>query len=120
MSLLKKLDEIRARHTKATKGPWIYEKRLIHGWGLVGLWAKDKEIFGTEGGWDSDPILPSEDDGDFIAHARLDLPELEEALREAHALIIDAKRLAWIKKEDFCYDKMDEWLEKYDEHDSTA
>ena len=88
MSLLQKLDEIRARcaeHESLFQDPPLFSP--------VDTFTKYKE---------------------FVRHARTDLPELEQALREAYILIKNAKRLGWIKKEDFCWDEMVYWLEKYD------
>lgn len=98
-----RLDEIRARCDKATRGPWIYDKRV----GCVAVYHGEKAccIDETEGRrlFYADGFLEKEADGytrwktnpadctnaAFIAHARQDIPAL---LAEVERLRAEVER----------------------------
>lgn len=73
------LDEIEARASKATPGPWLSTYSGIRGG------PKDEEgnatihIVETDCGY----YPPKENDEDFIIHSRTDIPHLVSALRKA-------------------------------------
>ena len=67
---MKRLDEIEARTNAATEGPWEWEPQ--DGW----LGSKGGGAVGWRWG-----LLAQEGDGQFISHARTDVPALVSALR---------------------------------------
>ena len=84
-----RLAKIKKREAKATLGPWVPEH-------LTGCpddnWAGAYIIGGTEyiaGMWDYDDggICSTQDDAEFIAHARQDIPYLLRRLEAAEELI---------------------------------
>ena len=74
---MSRLNEIEARANAATEGPWEWDPQ--DGW----LGTEDEVTVGWKWG-----TLTQEGDGQFIAHARTDVPALVAALRavlELHA-----------------------------------
>ena len=73
------LAEIVARANKATEGPWLQDPTEDIGWWAIGTEdapiaeVSDEFFDETEG----------KQNADFITHAREDVPDLAEALREA-------------------------------------
>lgn len=67
---MNRLDEIEARANAATEGPWEWDPQ--DGW----LGTEDEVTVGWKWG-----TLTQEGDGQFIAHARTDVPALVAALR---------------------------------------
>ena len=83
------IDTIKQREENATKGPWWWYKD-----GMTG--TDGRGIIETDGG----VYPPTENDRDFIAHSRTDIPLLlavAEAARKYEALV----PLMGIKREDF-------------------
>ena len=67
---MSRLNEIEARANAATEGPWEWDPQ--DGW----LGTEDEVTVGWKWG-----TLTQEGDGQFIAHARTDVPALVAALR---------------------------------------
>jgi hypothetical protein len=97
------LQAIRDRVAKASPGPWTTEQGEYSGrnWplGLSGQYGNDVTVFLT-----TDHVHASEmygdaaTDGDFIAHARTDIPALLAEIDRLNALVAAAPR--WIKVAD--------------------
>jgi hypothetical protein len=79
--LATRLREIQERCDNATPGPWNYQMREDNGRAKYG-WIR-----GPEALWIADiPGLPDRPDGDFIAHARQDIPFLLAEIARLQAI----------------------------------
>lgn len=85
----KRVEEIEARVSAATEGPWLWDVPRRDGrYGEVGALRSMLPAtvceFGEENCSDDcrEGTLPSKEDRDFMAHARSDVPWLIERLRE--------------------------------------
>lgn len=81
--------EMRARVNAATEGPWAYRTHEIDDWGVIRTTAtKSRRVVATAragGSSGLDPHRQAGDDpcrsnGEFIAHARSDMPRLLDAI----------------------------------------
>ena len=76
-----KLDAIAARADAATEGPW--SASVIDGTG---------DVYGPDGmgvAYDCEGGCASEEDAEFIAHARSDVPALVEEVRRLRAALVE-------------------------------
>jgi hypothetical protein len=101
MSSVSPLDEIEARAEKATPGPWV------DGHGVSGGFVA------YHGGDEPEAVCINVgcDDGDFIAHARTDIPALLATLELARE-----QRNEWIA----CYYQGDEGMASHLEQNDAA
>lgn len=81
-----RLDEIKARHQAATEGPWVFD------WPDPDEWIESPFAIAKEE-WRADITQP--ENGEFIAHARSDVPALEAALRAVvrECTVMDIERV---------------------------
>lgn len=79
-----KLKEIEDRAAKATEGPWVYfgEPQDNVFWGQIRSVAEDGSFAHIT---DTPELDERDNDMEFIAHAREDIPALCKAIRELRA-----------------------------------
>lgn len=83
------LQEIEARAEAATPGPWEWWSSCSH-WRLTGADGKDGGVIHAYKASDGFPCVSvSEEDRDFIAHARQDIPLLLSELRKLDEMLTD-------------------------------
>ncbi len=80
---MSRLEEIKERVKKATKGPWESSENL----GDHSVQGPDGPVAAVTYAYAEGPISLDECDAEFIAHARDDIPWLLEHLKEAREVI---------------------------------
>lgn len=86
-----RIDEIRARVEAATEGPWVLANSCS--WRRI-LTEEDRPVVvPTVSRSDGHPDLsiPNAADGEFIAHAREDIPFLLARIEELELALVDAR-----------------------------
>ena len=89
-----KIDEIRARCEAATPGKWEADYNTPFSTDVTGIMADEGYVILADGGFDDE--YPREEDAEFIAHAREDIPYLIELLAEQDAEIKRLKIAAFL------------------------
>jgi len=85
------LDAIRKRCAAATKGPWHWCNYVTTG-DRTWYWNVTSDLRGICGGHDKKKsTAPTDADGDFIAHARTDIPALLEEVGRLTKLLDGAR-----------------------------
>jgi hypothetical protein len=102
---MSRIDEIRERARKATKGEWLVEVHKADGWeGHYGVKSQSGvTIVPAHCSWDGFGDGASKNNADFIAHSKSDieylLSETDRLNAEQQCVDAIAAELAWLKSD---------------------
>ena len=107
---MNRLNEIEARANAATEGPWEAGERCV--FTLDGAPVISDDVVHYAHGMAGEGVC-HEEDAEFIAHARADVPDMAAALRAVLELHVKARPItaAYGTQEggDYCYSCAEDW-----------